>query len=156
MFWGPCAPGTRYDTPGSLGSALCGAGSVEAKRKQVYAQSEIPILFLPRSAPAGIFLSAYAGKRASESERAHEYVRECLHKRIRVYMFKYICMVGRRALPVQYNVAATHLARQSRDNRGTTIEGQASVSKQSKSKQSQKKYPPRPSVGRAYATQKIA
>ena len=62
-------------------------------------------------------MSAYAGKRACESERAHEYVRECLYKRIRVYMFKYICMVGRRALPVQYNVAATHLARPSRDNR---------------------------------------
>lgn len=46
-------------------------------------------------------------------------------------MFKYICMVGRRALPVQYNVAATHLAAYTRHNRGTTIEGQASVSKQS-------------------------
>ncbi len=46
-------------------------------------------------------------------------------------VFKYICMVGRRALPVQYNVAATHLARQSRDNRRAKIEGQASVSKQS-------------------------
>ena len=86
-------------------------------------------------------MSAYAGKRACESERAHEYVRECLYKRIRVCMFKYICMVGRRALPVQYNVAATLLLLTL-----ATIEEQAIA----------KKYPPRPSVGRAYATRKIA